>query len=151
MKQTTEEATKPGFDEKTLRLEIIKIWGEHGAHIEVYDKIAKHALSQQSPLIGIEELKKSALEIIELNQKSGASITECFSKVLDLLLPHLRTSNTQSEAVNPVEFLRWIYANCTHLSTEEEQVRWHHIKTNKFLTENQLYEIFIKDKGIKQD
>jgi hypothetical protein len=27
------------FNEDTLREEIVKVWGEHGAHIEVFDHI----------------------------------------------------------------------------------------------------------------
>lgn len=31
------------FNEQKLREEIIKIWGEYGAHIEVYDMLLKKA------------------------------------------------------------------------------------------------------------
>lgn len=31
------------FNEDTLRAEIVKVWGEHGAHVDVFDHILKEA------------------------------------------------------------------------------------------------------------
>ena len=31
------------FNEQTLRSEIAKVWGEHGAHMDVYDELLKRA------------------------------------------------------------------------------------------------------------
>jgi len=33
------------FDEQTLRADIIKVWGEHGAHIDVFDYMLRAALA----------------------------------------------------------------------------------------------------------
>ncbi len=59
------------FDESTLRKEIVRIWGEYSAHVEVFDytigeierlreKLAEMELSKieaQNPGIDMEELK----------------------------------------------------------------------------------------------
>jgi len=33
------------FDEQTLRAEIVRVWGEHGAHVDVFDHIVRAALA----------------------------------------------------------------------------------------------------------
>jgi hypothetical protein len=35
-------AQRKYFNEQSLRDEIIKVWGEHGAHLEVYDNLLKN-------------------------------------------------------------------------------------------------------------
>lgn len=34
------------FNEDSLRAEIVKVWGEHGAHVEVFDRIVALARRQ---------------------------------------------------------------------------------------------------------
>lgn len=39
------------FDENSLRADIVKVWGEHGAHIDVFDHMDK--LAQQNRLLSV--------------------------------------------------------------------------------------------------
>jgi hypothetical protein len=42
--------TKPIFDEDALRQEIVKTWGEYGAHVEVYDHVLRLARRAPTPV-----------------------------------------------------------------------------------------------------
>jgi len=44
------------FNEDSLRADIVKIWGEHGAHIDVYDMIVKMAKQQPGREVTAEEV-----------------------------------------------------------------------------------------------
>lgn len=38
------------FDEKSLRVDIAKTWGEHGAHIDIYDRLLKQLSDLKEPI-----------------------------------------------------------------------------------------------------
>lgn len=49
----------PGvFNEDTLRSEIVRMWGEHGAHVDVFDHILKLAKKSEEYKIGLEQVLK---------------------------------------------------------------------------------------------
>ena len=54
---------KPMFNEETLKEEIIKKWGEHGAHMVVYNELLKRAKANE-PLISDEKPKKKLIIVI---------------------------------------------------------------------------------------
>lgn len=39
------------FNEMTLRAEIAKVWGEHGAHMDVYDELLRRARSNRNDIV----------------------------------------------------------------------------------------------------
>lgn len=40
-----------GFDQKALRAAIVRVWGEHGAHVEVFDHMVRKIDQLQLDLI----------------------------------------------------------------------------------------------------
>lgn len=53
------------FDEKQLRKDIVKMWGEHGAHTEVYDMILRKLYSAEEK-IKIQENTIKNLPVISI-------------------------------------------------------------------------------------
>lgn len=43
---TEPKRARPLFNEDTLRAEIVRVWGEYGAHVEVFDMMRRRSDSQ---------------------------------------------------------------------------------------------------------
>jgi hypothetical protein len=46
------------FDEQSVRCEIVKVWGEHGAHTEVYDMLLNERDDLKRLIKQVKELLK---------------------------------------------------------------------------------------------
>lgn len=47
------------FDESTLRAEVVKVWGEYGAHVEVFDVMTMRAANLQAQITDLHALAES--------------------------------------------------------------------------------------------
>lgn len=77
----------PIFNEQKLREEIIKIWGEHGAHCEVFDDLVKKNRFQNIEMffLGQFEVYYNELEwdIEEARQKAYQNTIKHFNELPD--------------------------------------------------------------------
>lgn len=48
-------STTTKFDENTLREEIHKVWGAHGAHAQVYEMLIKRARLNERAILDLQE------------------------------------------------------------------------------------------------
>lgn len=124
------------------------------AQVKEHNKQLAEALSQQEPIKMVDELKKEFIkectQEVETFYKGLRRFKVSIEDVFNFFLPHLRTSNTQSDAV---EFAQWINDNC-QMQNSLPKDEWYYVdkdsKRNR-LTSEELYAEFQNSKGIKQN
>jgi DNA-binding transcriptional MerR regulator len=94
------------FNEKTLREEIIKTWGAHGAHVEVFDAILeKNKTLQDERDLYKDSCSNISTNSINLEKKLREQISTLNNKITDLKKENEMLEKVASRAQDHAEDL----------------------------------------------